>query len=85
MSTPVPAANSKNPEIRAHALNGGLMLIVNICLVIFGFVLLIRGIQFAASEHHFSFPILAGIFFQIAGSIMFVGHFTSRSSRTKPG
>src|SRR5688572_11253194 len=82
MSTLV-TPNSKNPEVRAHALSGGLMLAVNIGLIIGGIAQLIHGTRVTAVQDEVSLLIFSGILCGIAGAVMLVGHFTLQPNEAR--
>src|SRR5688572_22355628 len=65
------------------ALNGALMLAVNIALIVAGVVLLIRGIQVSEASREFTYFLLAGLLLQIIGCVMLVGHFTLQPNEAR--
>ena len=83
MSTP-PLTNPTSQELRRTPKSGWLMLLVNLSLVVLGFVLLIRGIVLAESDADGAVTmIITGVLLEPFAVLLLCGHFTLQPNEAR--
>jgi regulator of protease activity HflC (stomatin/prohibitin superfamily) len=83
MATPNNSTPAGSRESIRGALNGWLMLIVNLVLIIGGFVLLLRGLHHLPGGERSIGLIWAGAFIQLLGMISIGGHFALQPNEAR--
>lgn len=81
----MPDQTSANKEIQVSALNGWLMLIINLGLLAFGWFLIVQAIR-ADVVHHHPFPfakLFTGIGIQALAWVLLTGHFTLQPNEAR--
>jgi regulator of protease activity HflC (stomatin/prohibitin superfamily) len=73
---------TSNPEKLTHALNGWMMLVINLTVIVAGALMWFHQLQF--TDRDISVPTLVfGVFLEVLGIVLLIGHFTLQPNEAR--